>query len=62
MKITNKTPFNTPVRWNPTMKPTAAPDYVGRLVSVKGKVAWVVWDTPNGDSVQAIFRGALIPA
>jgi hypothetical protein len=61
-KITTKTPFNTPVRWKADFKPVAAMDVPARLLSVKGKVAMVAWQKPEGESVQAVYRDAIEPA
>lgn len=50
--------LNRRVRWNPTMRPTAAPDRVGTIFLSKGKETHVVWDGEHHP--QLVFTGALV--
>jgi len=55
-------PFKTDarVRWNPTMRPTGAPDMEGRVFMSTRRETYVYWD--GSARVQCVFTGAIVPA
>ena len=59
MAITTKTQTGTIVRWKADLKPELAMDVTARLLMVKGSLAWVMWNKPEGESLQAVARIAL---
>lgn len=47
------------VRWNPEMRPTAAPDLAGSVFMSKGRETWVTW---SDGRTQRVYTGALVLA